>query len=57
MKVERTAEVTTITLTGAEAKLLRRVLERASFIDTPVDEQPQIASFASAALEMLAEAD
>jgi hypothetical protein len=55
MKVERTAEVTTITLTSAEAKLLRRVLERASFIDTPVDEQPQIASFASAALEMLAE--
>lgn len=53
MKVERTGEVTTIILTGAEVKLLRRVLERASFIDTPVEEQPQIASFASAALDQL----
>jgi hypothetical protein len=53
MKVERTGEVTTLTLTNAEVKLLRRVLERASFIDTPVDEQPQIASFASTALEQL----
>jgi hypothetical protein len=57
MKIERTGEVTTVTLTRAEAKLLRRVLERASFIDTPVDEQPQIASFASTALEMLADTD
>ena len=53
MKVERTGEVTIVTLTAAEVKLFRRVLERASFIDTPVDEQPQIASFASAALEQL----
>jgi hypothetical protein len=56
MKVERTGEITTILLTKAEVKLLRRALERASFIDTPVDEQPQIASFASGALEQLAEA-
>jgi hypothetical protein len=54
MKVERKGEVTNLVLTDAEVKLLRRVLERASFIDTPVDEQPQIASFASRALEQLA---
>jgi hypothetical protein len=53
MKVERAGEITTIVLTAAEVKLLRRALERASFIDTPVDEQPQIASFASGALEQL----
>jgi len=55
MKVNRTGETVTIVLTAAEVKLLRRVLERASFIDTPVDEQPQIAGFASRALEQLAE--
>lgn len=54
MKVEQKDEVTTITLSEAEVKLLRRVLERASFIDTPVDEQSQIAGFASRALEQLA---
>ena len=55
MKVEQKDQATTITLTDAEVKLLRRVLERASFIDTPVDEQAQIAGFASKALEQLAE--
>jgi len=55
MKVDRSGETVTIVLTAGEVKLLRRVLERASFIDTPVDEQPQIAGFASRALEQLAE--
>lgn len=55
MKVERNGGVTTLTLTDTELKLLRRVFERASFIDTPVEEQPQIASFASRALEDLSD--
>lgn len=55
MKVERREEMTTIVLTQPEVKLLRRALERASFIDTPVAEQAQIASFASRALEQIAD--
>lgn len=55
MKVEKNGAAITITLTEGEGKLLRRVLERASFIDTPVDEQAQIAGFASKALEQLGE--
>jgi hypothetical protein len=55
MKVERSAATTTITLSDVEVKLLRRVLERASFIDTPVEEQAEIASFASRALEDITE--
>jgi len=54
MQVERSGQTTTIILTETEVKLLRRVLERASFIDTPVEEQPAIASFASRTLEQLA---
>lgn len=53
MKVEQRDQVTTIVLTEGEVKLLRRALERASFIDTPVDEQAQIAAFAARALEQL----
>jgi len=53
MKVEERDGFTTIVLTEAELKLLRRALERASFIDTPVDEQAQIAAFAARALEQL----
>ncbi len=56
MKVERAGQVTILMLTDVEVQLLRRVLERASFIDTPVDEQPQIASFAAGALEQLPDA-
>lgn len=55
MKVERTPATTTITLSSVEEKLLRRALERASFIDTPVEEQAEIASFASRALEQLSD--
>ncbi len=53
MEVMQSGRATTIVLTEAEVKLLRRVLERASFIDTPVDEQAQIVGFASRALEQL----
>lgn len=55
MHVEKRGETTTLVLSATELKLLRRVLERASFIDTPVEEQPQIAAFASRTLEQLAE--
>jgi hypothetical protein len=55
VKVERREEVTALVLTQVEVKLLRRALERASFIDTPVEEQARIASFASRALEQLAD--
>ena len=36
-----------------EAHLLKRALERASFIDTPVAEQEEIAGFCARALEAL----
>ena len=55
MKVEKRGPVTTIVLAEGEVRLLRRALERASFIDTPVEEQAQIAAFASRALEELEE--
>ena len=55
MKVEQRGPTTTIELTETEVKLLRRVLERASFIDTPVEEQPRIAAFAARALEQIAD--
>jgi hypothetical protein len=55
MQVERTGTLTTLVLTDTELRLLRRALERASFIDTPVEEQAQIAGFASRALEQLRE--
>lgn len=42
-----------IALTGDEAHLLRRALERALFIDTPASEQPAILAFCSMALETL----
>jgi hypothetical protein len=54
MKIDRRGDTVTIVLTGDELKLLRRALERASFIDTPVEEQAQIASFATRALDQLA---
>jgi hypothetical protein len=46
-----------VDLTKSEARLLRRALERASFIDTPVAEQPEILSFCARALEALPRAD
>jgi hypothetical protein len=57
MQVERRGPLTTLVLTESEVQLLRRALERASFIDTPVSEQAQIAAFATRALEDLAPRD
>lgn len=54
MEVERGATGSIrIALTGEEAHLLRRALERALFIDTPAAEQPAILAFCSQALESL----
>jgi len=53
MKIERQADGVRIELNRAEAGLLRRALERASFIDTPVSEQAEIAAFCARALEAL----
>ena len=45
---------TRLLLTTRETYLLRRALERASFIDTPVGEQGEIAAFCARVLESLA---
>ena len=55
MKVERSGDVVRVELVGPELRLLRRALERASFIDTPVSEQADIATFCARALEALRE--
>jgi hypothetical protein len=54
MQVDRKGETIRIEITADELRLLRRALERASFIDTPVSEQAEIASFCARALESLA---
>ena len=53
MKVEPQGEGVRLELDADELRLLRRALERALFIDTPLDEQPAILSFCSRALEVL----
>ena len=53
MDVDRADGSVRITLTREEAHLLRRALERASFIDTPAAEQPAILTFCTQALEAL----
>jgi hypothetical protein len=53
MQVERRGQSVRIELTADELRLLRRALERASFIDTPVSEQAEIATFCARALETL----
>ena len=57
MKVDRQGESVRIEITADELRLLRRALERASFIDTPVAEQAEIATFCGRALESLPAAD
>lgn len=54
MKVDRRKESLVVTLDPREVVLLRRALERALFIDTPVQEQESIASFATRLLDALA---
>jgi len=53
MQVRKEGPGAVVVLTAAELRLLGRALERASFIDTPVDEQAEIAAFAGQALEEL----
>jgi hypothetical protein len=53
MQVEREGEQVRIVLEKAEVKMLRRALERASFIDTPMSEQAEIAAFCARALDQL----
>ena len=53
MKVERVGEGVRVELSPPEVRLLRRALERASFIDTPLAEQAEIAAFCARALETL----
>ena len=53
MDVRRTDTAINVELTPREAQLLRRALERASFIDTPASEQAEIAAFCARALEAL----
>jgi hypothetical protein len=54
VNVEREGDGIRITLAGTEVHLLRRALEKASFIDIPRDEQPAVAAFCTRALEQLA---
>ena len=56
MNVAREGNLTVIRLTDGDLKLLRRALEKASFIDIPRDEQPAVATFCTRALEKLREA-
>ena len=53
MRVEESEKETRLVLTPAELHLLQRALERASFIDTPVAEQGDIATFCARTLEAL----
>lgn len=53
MQVDRAAEGVRIELSRREVHLLRRALERALFIDTPLIEQSAILAFCSQALEVL----
>jgi hypothetical protein len=53
MTIERDGERTRLILEPREVKLLRHALERALFIDTPVDEQEAIMILASRLLDAL----
>ena len=53
MRVEVDGDVVRMELTSSESHLLRRALERASFIDTPVSEQGAIQAFCHRVLESL----
>lgn len=53
MQIDRSGDGVRLILTDREAHLLARALERASFIDTPVNEQEEIALFCSRTLEAL----
>jgi hypothetical protein len=51
--IERAGDRVRMDLSRDELRLLRRALERASFIDTPAAEQGDIQAFCARALEAL----
>ncbi len=53
MTVTRDGDVVRMEIGLTEVHLLRRALERASFIDTPPEEQAQIMAFCARALDAL----
>jgi hypothetical protein len=53
MRIRQDGEAVTLELAPSELRWLRRALERASFIDTPPNEQVEILAFCSRALESL----
>jgi len=53
MNVQRRNDQLILELGPVEVRMLRRALERASFIDTPVTEQADIIAFCARALERL----
>ena len=53
MNVERRKDDVVVTLDKRDVVVLRHVLERALFIDTPPQQQESIASFATRLLEAL----
>jgi len=53
VNIEHSGETVRIELSQAELGMLRRALERASFIDTPLSEQAEIQAFCARALDML----
>ena len=53
MLVEREGERVRLLLEASAVRRLRRALERASFIDTPMSEQAEIAAFCARALDAL----
>jgi hypothetical protein len=53
MQVEKDGDRVRIVLEASEVRMLRRALERASFIDTPQSEQAEIANFCARALDAL----
>ena len=56
MKVTRDNGGATLHLDERELKLLRRALERASYIDTPPGEQEAILAFCARAIDQLGQA-
>jgi hypothetical protein len=53
MKIEPLGSRVRLELEAAEVRRLRHVLERALFIDTPVEEQEAIMTFANRLLDAL----
>ena len=53
MKVEQKGPAVHLELDQSELRLLRLAMERALFIDTPLDQQGAILAFCTRALELL----